>query len=76
MSYLMRNLIAFDQQLNALRGGEPDETLSAWAHRLHLRGKSGLRNFVNSLFFWQDDHCLDAYQSEVNRKQLPKEYRE
>lgn len=74
MSYLLRVAIAFDQTANAIRGGEPDETLSAAAHRLHLKGRSGWRNFINRIFFWQEDHCKDAYESEKNRKQLPKEY--
>lgn len=74
MNYFLRNAIAFDQQLNTLRGGEPDETLSAWAHRMHVAGNSRLRNVINALFFWQEDHCLQAYQSEVNRKHLPREY--
>ncbi len=75
MNYFLRNAIAFDQQLNALRGGHPDETLSAVAHRRHLEGKSGWRNLINALFFWQGDHCQNAYWSELHRKQLPKEYR-
>lgn len=74
MSYLLRVAIAADQFANAVRGGEPDETLSAAAHRLHLKGRSGWRNFINRIFFWQEDHCKDAYESEKNRKQLPKEY--
>lgn len=74
MNYFLRNAIAFDQQLNTLRGGEPDETLSAAAHRLHLKGRSGWRNFINRLFFWQEDHCKAAYESEKARSQLPKEY--
>lgn len=75
MSYLLRVAIAADQFANAVRGGEPDETLSAAAHRGHLEGRSGWRNLINALFFWQEDHCRDAHQSELDRKQLPKEYR-
>lgn len=74
MSYLLRVAIGFDQLANAVRGGEPDETLSAAAHRLHLKGRSGWRNLINRLFFWQEDHCYAAHQSEVKRRHLPKEY--
>lgn len=74
-TYVMKVLIAVDQLANALRGGHPDETLSAAAHRRHLAGKSGWRNFINALFFRQEDHCRDAHASELARKQLPKEYR-
>lgn len=73
-TYVMKVLIAFDQLANAVRGGHPDETLSAAAHRRHLEGRSGWRNLINGLFWWQGDHCLDAHQSELSRKQLPKEY--
>jgi hypothetical protein len=73
-TYVMKVLIAFDQLANAVIGGHPDETLSAAAHRRHLEGRSGWRNFINGLFWWQQDHCLDAHQSELNRKQMPKEY--
>ena len=34
----------------------------------------GLRNLINGLFWSQKDHCRDAHQSELDRKQLPKEY--
>lgn len=74
-TYVMKVLIAVDQLANAVRGGHPDETLSAAAHRGHLEGRSGWRNLINALFFWQGDHCRDAHASEVARKQLPKEYR-
>jgi hypothetical protein len=73
-TYVMKVLIAFDQLANAVIGGHPDETLSAAAHRRHLEGRSGWRNFINGLFWWQQDHCLEAHQSELNRKQMPKEY--
>jgi len=68
--YLARNAIALDQQVNALLGGSPDETLSARCHREDL----AIKRLVNLLFFWQNDHCYQAYLSELYRKQLPKEY--
>ena len=74
-TYVMKVLIAVDQLANAVRGGHPDETLSAAAHRRHEAGKSGWRNLINALFWWQEDHCREAHASEMARKQLPKEYR-
>lgn len=61
-----------DQGLNVLIGsGYCDEMYSSYAHR-----KGGLRRkVVNTMFFWQYDHCLDAYLTELQRKQLPPEYR-
>jgi hypothetical protein len=71
-------LIAIDQLLNTLiwvRGdgfGDADETISARAWR--LRKNSYAYKTINVLFFWQEDHCYQAYLSEIERKQLPKEY--
>ena len=73
-TYVMKVLIAFDQFANAVIGGHPDETLSAAAHRRHIAGKSGWRNLINALFWWQGDHCLDAHINEMARKHLPKTY--
>ena len=72
-------LIAFDQLVNTIiyiKGdgwGYADETLSARAYR--LRELSSLPyKLINGLFFWQDNHCKQAYYSEVFNKQLPAEY--
>lgn len=70
----MQVLIAFDQLLNALLGGMADETLSARAHRQHRKGRSAMRNLINAIFFWQEDHCGMAYASEFARKHLPSVY--
>lgn len=67
-------LIAIDQLLNTLFGGWADETLSARAYRMRLAGKTRPAQIINAIFFWQEDHCADAFQSEVQRKQLPKFY--
>ena len=78
--YLLNVLIAFDQLVNTLLGGMPDETISAECFR-----KSQLKGhyFYKILKFILDvclspirqDHCEQAYLSEVCRKQLPPEYR-
>ena len=66
-------LIWFDQGVNVIVGsGYADEMYSSFAHR-----KGGtIRRIVNALFFWQKDHCLDAFQTELQRRQLPPEYRQ
>jgi len=72
-------LIAFDQMLNAfvyIKGdgfGYADETLSARAWRLREQSPFPYK-FINALFFWQENHCKEAYESEMNNKHLPKEY--
>ena len=73
--YIKNNLIAFDQQLNTLLGGYPDETLSSRSYRLDKKGKllgRVFRPLIDMIFFWQDKHCFQAYMSELNRKQFPK----
>lgn len=71
-------LIALDQFVNTLFCGYADETLSARAYR-HAEIKKDRRwpmVIINALFFWQKDHCKSAYESEVERKQLPAGYGE
>lgn len=67
-------LVAIDQLLNTLIGGMADETLSARAYRRYLRGKPWCARIINIIFFWQENHCKEAYESELERSQLPKEY--
>lgn len=70
--------VAFDQFINALAGGWADETISARAHR-QADGKARWRRtkkVINAIFFWQEDHCRRAYQSEQERLHLAPEYRD
>ena len=77
---LMQVLIALDQLANALLGGFSDETLSARAYRND--SKTGKRRWriarrvIDTLFFWEVDHCFHAFMSEVDRRQYPPSYRE
>lgn len=75
MSRIGEVLIAFDQLANAMLGGYADETISARCWRLRAyKPYSILRPSIDGLFFWQRDHCKTAFESEVKRRQLPKEY--
>ena len=70
-------LVALDQLVNTFLGGMADETLSARAWRNHLKGeRTWLVKVIDTLFFWQTEHCRTAYESEVERKQLPVGYEE
>lgn len=70
-------LVALDQLVNTFFWGYADETISSRSHRAYVSGKrKWTRNVINVLFFWQDDHCKEAYESEMNRSQLPPEMRE
>ena len=64
-------LIAIDQLFNTFIGGYADETVSSYAHRKRLKGKPWLARLIDALFFWQKDHCLQAFQSELDRAHLP-----
>lgn len=75
-------LIAFDQLAFAtltLGHSSPDETLSAAAWRWEQAGKlvgRVLRPLVDTLFWFDPDHCRMAYQSELRGLHLPPEYQE
>lgn len=74
MIHLLQILIAIDQLLNAITGGYADETLSARAHRMRIKGQpywGWTANAIDELFFWQEGHCELAYLSEVRRRQFP-----
>jgi hypothetical protein len=71
MSYLNNVLIGLDQLGNAILGGSPDETISARAYRKHWPIRMRLINWL----FQDPNHCRDAFWSEKERNQLPKEYR-
>ena len=69
--------IAIDQLVNTICGGWADETISsvAWRKRQEGKGWAILRRVIDTLFFWQENHCRSAYESEKNRRQLPPELR-
>ena len=77
--YLLNLLVALDQLINTLCGGSPDETISAVAYRKGGHRLDPLRwrltyRLINLLFWWQQDHCLSAYESEVTRRHLHPSY--
>lgn len=79
MTYLMNNLIAFDQMINALFFGKPDETLSARAYRKELSSHRWtiVRKFIDGLFWvFEKEHCKKSYESEMERRHLPVKYRQ
>lgn len=77
MTYFLNLGIAIDQLGNALTGGSPDETLSSRAFRTDKAGKrfgKFFRPLIDALFFFQPNHCQEAYMAEVRRKQFPKHF--
>lgn len=74
-------LIALDQLawvILTLGHGQPDETISAALYRMELQGKRAgrwLRPVVDALFFFDPDHCFNAWRAEITKQQLPRAYR-
>ena len=76
MTYGKHILIGFDQFLNTLFMGWPDETLSSRCWRWEQAGiRAWPRKLVDTLFFWQPNHCRSAYEIERKRLQYPPELR-
>lgn len=73
-------LIAIDQLFNALLGGTADETLSSRTYRGAVLAKEPKKRWrvlyrtINGLFR-DKNHCKTAYESEINGKQYPQNFR-
>lgn len=69
--------LAIDQLGNVLLGGWPDETLSSRAFR--MSGRTKLWTFahkaIDTLLFFDENHCEEAYINERQRRHLPPESR-
>lgn len=76
MKKIWQVLIAIDQLANTTVGGWADETLSARAYR-NRDDKlwKWIHRGINLMFFWQHQHCKQAYDSETDRMQIAAEYR-
>lgn len=74
---LLNIAIAIDQLANAMLAGWPDETLSSRAYRMDGRKRRWTiaRVAIDTLFFWQPEHCKQAFESERLRRQAPRETR-
>ncbi len=66
------NILAgvLDEGANIMLGGSRNETISGRLGRSYLEGakwyaKLGYHG-VNKMFFWQDNHCLMAYDPDDN----------
>lgn len=75
MNRAQQILIAIDQLANAVFGGWPDETLSSRAYRLAVDGTTWPMRVIDGLFFWETNHCEQAFDSERTGRQLPPELR-
>lgn len=73
--YVKNLLIAIDQLINAIFGGFCDESLSSRAYKHYLRGDKWLKVLIDTILFFDKDHCKESYRSELERRQLPPEMR-
>jgi hypothetical protein len=77
---LARNLLlSIDQLGNSILLGSADETISARSYRRGvLEGSKSwlaMNWVVNKLFWFDDNHTQEAYRNEMDRCQLPPEYK-
>lgn len=79
MRFLILQLaISIDQLFNALLGGYADETLSSRAWRAYYDKKPfGLffKPVIDTIFFFDKDHCFNSFLSERLDRQQPPENR-
>lgn len=70
-SFGMKLLVSLDQLLNVLTGGEEDNTLSSRAYIRSLSSKKWMyiKKFIDNLFFFDDQHCKEAFFVEYNKRQ-------
>ena len=73
--YILNLLISFDQFINVLFLGQPDETISsrAWRCKDVSSFWKVMRRSIDLLFFFQKEHCFNAYLAELERKQITTE---
>lgn len=78
---ILNLLIAVDQLVWVLLtfgNGMPDETISAALWRMESQGKLAGRLFrplVDALFWFDKNHCMNAWRAERSKQQLPSNYR-
>ena len=72
LKYITNVLIGFDQFINTIFLGFPDETLSSRAWRCKDANSfwKFMRKLIDTLFFWQKDHCYYSYVAEIERHQI------
>lgn len=58
--YFWNILIAIDQLGNAVRGGDPDETISSAAGKAQQKGKRWACILCRMLNWFEKDHCLKS----------------
>ena len=73
MNIIKRVALLVDFAANTLRGGLPTEPISAWVWRKQY--KTAIK-VIDTLFFWDKDHCKTIYERVRDKANLPQEYRD
>lgn len=63
-AYLFNLLIAFDQLVNALFAGNPDETISSRAAKARAEGRAWGCVLCRVLDWIDPDHCADSLEAD------------
>lgn len=67
--YVHRFLVGFDQFMNVVTDGDPDETISSRAARAAEKGKGWGIELSRFLNLFQKDHGADAQAGDLQRAQ-------
>ena len=63
---ILDELLAVDRGVNAVMGGDIDQTISARAYAVELAGVSSFwRKTIDRLFY--EGHCREAWEGEMER---------
>lgn len=69
--YIFRLSDSISQLFNTvILNGDPDESISGRAYRRTMEGSRVWRkvmSVVDMIFFWQESHTANAYQSDLDR---------
>ena len=68
--YLLNNLIALDQLVNAVFGGDPDETISSRIGKRRDGPERFWAKMVDRIFFWQKDHTRKSVEADEGKDAL------
>ena len=69
---ILQIAIAFDQLVNTFLGGYADETMSSRCWRLRdFQPYKILRPVIDTVLFFDPDHCETSYENEISRKYMP-----
>lgn len=68
---ILKILISIDQFANVLLGGDEDHTISGRVGYAAIQGKRWaliMEKIINTLFFFQEDHCRKSIEWDEVRK--------